>query len=279
MNKTPNLNLILTHIIKYRNLYLTGVFALVLFLFFATNKRGIEIGEKPNPINEELERQSELIPDYEPGQSRVDSLEAYSKELANVASMLAYSEQVELLRMAESYRSLASVFILNPSMDSCYNQSVFTCLNSFWTGRIQELENKTLTRDLPVTESQENPLSFEVVNQNRARIAANHNVIFESKGLLIALILAKEPNARTESESLYLTREIPLYMDGTITANSITPEPLTTAQALSRLQQTQNVIGMSQGEISSIMECLRTGKTRDECASLGNENQANPVNY
>lgn len=240
---------------------------MVLILFFATNKRGIEIGEKANPINQELERQNSLIPAYEPGQSRIDSLEAYSKELANTASMLAYSEQVELLRMAESYRSLASVFILNPSMDSCYNQSVFTCLNSFWTGRIKDLESKSLTRDLAGNESQENmAISFEAVNQNRQRITANHNVIFESKALLIAQILAKEPNARTEAESLLLTREVPLYMDGTITANSITPEPLTTAQALSRLQQTQIIIGMSQGEITNIMECLRTGKSRDECA-------------
>lgn len=260
-------SVILTHIIRHRNIYLTGIFALVLFLFFATNKRGIEIGEKPNPVNQELERQNALIPDYQPGQSRVDSLEAYSKELANTASMLAYSEQVELLRMAESYRSLASVFTLNPSMDACYNKGIFTCLNSFWYGRINDLENKSLTRELSGSETQENnAITFEAVNQNRQRIAANHNVIFESKALLIAQILAKEPNARTEAESLLLIREVPLYMDGTITANSITPEPLTTAQALSRLQQTQSIIGMSQGEITNIMECLRTGKNRDECS-------------
>ena len=246
------------------------VFGVLLLAIFNTNNRGIETGEKSNPIHQAIENQENLIPDYEPGQARLDAVEAYDQELANTASMLEYQEQVSLLKMAESYRALASVFVLNPTMNSCYQKGIYSCLVSFWSGRISQLEQKSFTPESPDSDV----LSFEAVNQNRQRIGSENNTVFESKALLLALILSKEPNSRTERETVWLTENVPLFTGGKITADSITPEPLTTARALQKLQATQETIGMSQGEIAGILECMRTGKTNQECS-----NPTSPVSY
>ena len=271
--KTPQLELntiILFFKTHWRVTSIVG-FGLLLLVIFNTNNRGIETGEKSNPINQAIENQENLIPDYEPGQARLDAVEAYNQELANTASMLEYQEQVNLLKMAESYRALAGVFVLNPSMNSCYQKGIYPCLVSFWSGRISQLENKSFSPDTPTPD---NVLSFDAVNQNRQRITSENNTVFESKALLLALILSKEPNTRTDRESVWLTENVPLFTGGKITADSITPEPLTTARALQKLQATQETIGMSQGEIAGILECMRTGKSNQECS-----NPTSPVSY
>lgn len=250
---------------KNQNLILLIIFSGVIWYFLSGYNRETTTGNKDNPVRQELADKDSAIPDYDPNKEKLDTLEQYENELVETASLIEYSEQVELLNLAQSYINLAGLFVLSESMKDCYGKSNYVCLVSFWDGRINELEKPDFNGEN--TENNQVNLSFEKINNNRQKIVRNYGVLVESKALMLALILSKEPVSRTEKESIWLEETVPLYVTGSIDSSNLTPDKSIMVSALSSLQDSQKNITMTQGELNELTNCLRE-KSRNECINV-----------
>lgn len=252
---------------KNQNLIYLIIFSLIIWYFLSGYNRETTTGNRENPVRQELENKASAIPDYDPNKEKLDTLEQYENELVETASLIEYSEQVELLNLAQSYINLAGLFVLSESMKDCYGKSNYVCLVSFWSGRINELEKPDFSNSSGENQDNQVNLSFEKINSNRQKIVRNYGVLVESKALMLALILSKEPVSRTEKESIWLERTVPLYVTGRIDSSNLTPDKLVMANALTDLQNSQKNLTMTQGELNELTNCLRE-KSRNECINI-----------